>query len=106
MCPLDDATGRGGTDFHATGARFHFDALVRVVIHLEDRHFVVLEYDDGRTRIHESNTSGEIRGDWFGCAEGKTFLTAVEAFATEHKLPIQTVVAEADRVRAEQLADR
>jgi hypothetical protein len=105
MCPGEE-TGRDGKDLHATGARFHFDALVRVVVHLKDRHFVVLEYDDGRTRVHESDVFGVIWGDWFGCAEGKTFLTALVAFATEHKLPIQKVLAEADRVRTKQLADR
>jgi hypothetical protein len=70
----------------------NFSARTRAVLHVNDAHFVVLEFEHV-TSVHESDSDGEIRGDWFGVIVEATLDDAIRVFAESHALSSGIVTA-------------
>jgi hypothetical protein len=78
-------SARAEPDVTASRCWYQVSARTRVVLHIDNAHFVLLEFD-GCTSIHESNRHGEIGGDWYGLVVELNVDDALRSFAQIRQL--------------------
>lgn len=89
----------------AAPARLHLYVNVRVVLRVDQSHFLCLEFEDGVSAVYSCDAEGEITA-WFPLATESTWEVAVGRLAEQISRPATDLMDEVERVRMEQRQSR